>query len=178
MRRSNQVLKTSSKWSVVTNSKEQSPFAEVAIHYLPPTWPSLATLVGGSCTKNMTSTGGCSYGFMYSWWWVWLTPETCRIINRLLCVASGWTIFNILLGLFDPWRMSRYVVPKRRYGITILRCAKSQKSSDLISIAAEAWSDAFLYDTNQIPHERVQYTRLCLTSIISLELIISPTGQQ
>jgi len=40
---------------------------------------SLATLDGGSCTKNMTSTGGCSYSFVYSWWWVWLTPETCRV---------------------------------------------------------------------------------------------------
>ena len=38
-------------------------------------------LEGGSCTKNMTSTGtgGCSYSFVYSWWWVWLTPETCRV---------------------------------------------------------------------------------------------------
>ena len=27
---------------------------------------SLATLEGGSCTKNMTSTGGCSYSFVYS----------------------------------------------------------------------------------------------------------------
>jgi len=26
----------------------------------------LATLEGGSCTKNMTSTGGCSYNFVYS----------------------------------------------------------------------------------------------------------------
>ena len=40
---------------------------------------SLATLEGGSCTKNMTSTGGCSYIFVYSWWWVWLTPETCKV---------------------------------------------------------------------------------------------------
>jgi len=40
---------------------------------------SLATLEGGSCTKNMTSTGGCSYSFVYSWWWLWLTPETCRM---------------------------------------------------------------------------------------------------
>ena len=39
----------------------------------------LATLEGGSCTKNMTSTGCCSYSFVYSWWWVWLTPETCRV---------------------------------------------------------------------------------------------------
>jgi len=47
--------------------------------YLPPTWPTLATLEGGSCTKNMISTRGCSYSFVYSWWWVWLTPETCRV---------------------------------------------------------------------------------------------------
>ena len=26
----------------------------------------LATLEGGSCTKNMTITGGCSYSFVYS----------------------------------------------------------------------------------------------------------------
>jgi len=37
--------------------------------YLPPTEPSLAALDGGSCTENMTSTGDCSYSFMYSWWW-------------------------------------------------------------------------------------------------------------
>jgi len=40
---------------------------------------SLATLDGGSCRKNTTSTGGCSYSFVYSWWWVWLTPEACRV---------------------------------------------------------------------------------------------------
>jgi hypothetical protein len=39
----------------------------------------LVTLEGGSCTKNMTSTGGCSYSFVYCWWWAWLTPETCRV---------------------------------------------------------------------------------------------------
>jgi len=27
---------------------------------------TLATLEGGNCTKNMTSTVGCSYSFMYS----------------------------------------------------------------------------------------------------------------
>jgi len=39
----------------------------------------LATLHGGSCTKHMTSTGGCSYSFVYSSWWVWLKPETYRV---------------------------------------------------------------------------------------------------
>jgi hypothetical protein len=26
------------------------------------------------CTRS------CSYSFMYSWWWVRWTPETCRVI--------------------------------------------------------------------------------------------------
>ena len=34
-----------------------------------------------------------------------------------------------LLGLFDPWRWYRQVVPKRPYGVTILRFVKSQKST-------------------------------------------------
>ena len=28
---------------------------------------------------SMTSNGGSCYSFMYSWWWLWLTPETCRV---------------------------------------------------------------------------------------------------
>jgi len=39
-------------------------------------WPRLE---GGSFTKNMTSAGGCSYSFVYSWWWVWLKSEICRV---------------------------------------------------------------------------------------------------
>jgi hypothetical protein len=66
----------------------------------------LATLEGGSCTKNITNTGGCSYSFVHSWEWVWLTPETigwaCRVINRLLCVASRWTIINIDQRCTEP----------------------------------------------------------------------------
>jgi len=38
-----------------------------------------ATLEGGSCTKNMTSIGSCIYSFMYSLWWLSMTPETCRV---------------------------------------------------------------------------------------------------
>ena len=59
--------------------------------------PSLTTMGRGSCTKIMTSTAGCSYSFVCSKWWVWLTPETCRVNlqnNRLLCVASRLTIIN------------------------------------------------------------------------------------
>jgi len=42
----------------------------------------------GSCTDNMTCTGGCRYGLMYSWWWVWKAPETCSVTlqwNKIDC---------------------------------------------------------------------------------------------
>ena len=44
-------------------------------------WPvPLATFEEGRWTVNMTCTRGCSYSFMYSWWWARWTPETCRVI--------------------------------------------------------------------------------------------------
>jgi len=46
---------------------------------LPSNVAKLGHVGGKSCTKNMTSTGGCSYSFVYSWWWVWLTLETRRV---------------------------------------------------------------------------------------------------
>ena len=39
-----------------------------------------ATSEEGCCSDTMTCTRGCSYSFMYSWWWVRWTPETCRVI--------------------------------------------------------------------------------------------------
>jgi len=63
--------------------------------YLPPTWPRLATLEGSSCTVLeavvtvlCTPDDGCDWHPKQVEW-------TCRIINRPLCVASGWTIINI-----------------------------------------------------------------------------------
>ena len=40
---------------------------------------SPSNMAKGSCTKKITITGDCSYNFVYSWWWLWLTPETCRM---------------------------------------------------------------------------------------------------
>jgi len=70
----------------------------VLCSYLLRTWPSLATLEGGSCTKIWplpeaiftvlcTPDDGCGWHPKHVEW-------TCRIINRLLCVASRWTIIN------------------------------------------------------------------------------------
>ena len=56
---------------------------------------SLAKLEGGSCTKNMTSTGSCSYSFVYSSWprWrevaaqkIWPVPEA---VVTVLCTPLG-----------------------------------------------------------------------------------------
>ena len=61
----------------------------------PPTRPSLATLEGGSCTEPeavvtilCTPDDGCGWHPKHVEW-------TCRIISRLRCVASHWTIINI-----------------------------------------------------------------------------------
>jgi len=53
---------------VQRDATQSSLFIILQVHStcFPPAWPSLATLEGGSCTKNMTSTGGCSYSFVYS----------------------------------------------------------------------------------------------------------------
>ena len=39
-----------------------------------------ATLEEGCCSDTTTCTRGWSYSFMYSWWWVRWTPETCRVV--------------------------------------------------------------------------------------------------
>ena len=45
------------------------------------------------CSDTMTCTRGCSYNFMYSWWWVRWTPETCNFANKYLhTVASCWIL--------------------------------------------------------------------------------------
>ena len=46
---------------------------------------------------------------------------------------------HLLLGPLEPRRLDRYVVPKRRYETTILRCVESQKNADLI------WYDVVQY---------------------------------
>jgi hypothetical protein len=44
------------------------------------------------------------------------------------------------LVLLDAWRWDRYIVPKRRYRITIRRCVISQKSAYLNYFAGEDWN--------------------------------------
>jgi hypothetical protein len=52
----------------------------------------------------MTCTRGCSYSFMYSWWWVRWTLETCRVILQykkyLHTISSCWIL---LTYSYDAW---------------------------------------------------------------------------
>ena len=71
--------------------------------YLPPTWLGLATLEGGRCkvpeavvTVLCTPDDVCGWHSKHVEW-------TCRIINRLLCVASRWTIINIYHQTYLSW---------------------------------------------------------------------------
>jgi len=52
---------------------------------------------------SMTSTGGCSYSFVYSCdgcgWLPKHVEWTCRVINRLFCGTSRWAIINIHLKI-------------------------------------------------------------------------------
>jgi len=71
-------------------------------NYLPPTWPSLATLEGGSCTVPevvvtvlCTPDDGCGWHAKHVEW-------TCRIVNRLLCVGSHRTVINIDQRCTEP----------------------------------------------------------------------------
>ena len=50
----------------------QRPSSSVAYR---PCWSKVVALL-----RNMTCTRGCSYSFVYSWWRVRWTPETCRVI--------------------------------------------------------------------------------------------------
>jgi len=63
--------------------------------YLPPKWLNLATVEGGNCTVPepvvtvlCTPDDGFTSQPKHVQW-------TCRIINRLFCIASRWTIINL-----------------------------------------------------------------------------------
>ena len=68
--------------------------------YLPLSWRSQidsSTIAAGSSTSS--SARCCNYSYMYSWWWVEVSPETCRAVLqkciKLYIVASCWTIIEI-----------------------------------------------------------------------------------
>jgi len=88
--------------------------------YLPPTWPSLATLAGGSCTVRplteavvtvlFTPDDGCGWHPEHVEW-------TCRIINRLLCVATRWTIINLTAGTYQSIKTTNKIheFPRKKF---------------------------------------------------------------
>jgi len=57
--------------------------------------------------------------------------------------ALFWVITQRVVVILDPWRWSRQVVPKRRWGITTTCCVMTQQSAVLICFAAEAWNHEY-----------------------------------
>ena len=75
-------------------------------------WPVPEAVVTVLCTPD----GGCGWHPNHVEW-------TCRIINRLLCVASRWTIINIVCKiLVQSWINSVYrifVILKSNHGLIL-----------------------------------------------------------
>jgi len=59
-----------------------------------------------------------------------MLSDTQTSSNKLVNLV-GWIIWIERIGLFEPWRREREVVPKRWYGNNILLCVRSPKSADL-----------------------------------------------
>jgi len=55
--------------------------------------------------------------------------------KKLLETSTDHWMFGEIL---DSWKCYRYVAPKRRYGISNLRCAISQKRADVTYFTMEA----------------------------------------
>ena len=49
-------------------------------HVCPDVGPYLVMSEEACSPYSMICTRGCNYSFMYSWWWVRWTPETCSVI--------------------------------------------------------------------------------------------------
>jgi len=84
-----------------SNATKWPRWREVAA---PKIWPVPETVVTVLCTLD----DGCGWHPKHVEW-------TCRIINRLLCVASRWTIININRNIFFfTWRQNFCDISKRR----------------------------------------------------------------
>jgi len=68
----------------------------------------------------------------------WKAHGSSRMRTALFWVTTRPTLVIFL----DHWRWNRYVVPKRREGITSIRCVKAHKSASFITFAAETWNRA------------------------------------
>ena len=85
----------------------------------------------------------CSVGTLRSAEWQLHTDVSGRHIGSSLRVIDP-----IFIGQVWPIKMRPTVFPKRRHGIIITRCLKSQKSADVIHIAAEIWKHAAQMEVN------------------------------
>ena len=50
--------------------------------------------------RSMTSARRCNYSYMFSWWWVELPPETCKVIYRNIINCTQSHLVGQLLTLW------------------------------------------------------------------------------
>jgi hypothetical protein len=69
---------------------------------------SKSSTIASDSSNGVTNTRCCRYSCMRSWWWVEVTPETCRAVSNKLCnSASCWIYIGILLGAHPILHISR-----------------------------------------------------------------------
>jgi len=81
------------------------------LRYLPLSWSSWNSWNSCSTTADvsgdvLTSARCCDYSYVCSWWWVELSPETCRTSglqkhNKMCMVASRWTIIHTFCSFLN-----------------------------------------------------------------------------
>jgi hypothetical protein len=83
-----------------------------SICYRPLSWRSRNGVPTPSCQRTVANTvrpvpDDVITVYVCSWWWVKVSPETCRAVCRnvmkLYTVASCWTIIDIDSRCTDPW---------------------------------------------------------------------------
>jgi len=93
-------LKTALHVSGVTSTHHQERKQLYLQHLVFVTQLLLPAAIAAGSSNGVRNTRCCRYSCMRSWWWVEVTPETCRAVfryNKLCKTASCW-IYN---GLYS-----------------------------------------------------------------------------
>ena len=111
--------------------------------------------IHNKCSKNPPSAWFQTFAAMYmrhALFWYITQRRVVTAYGRLGAPYPSHLQESISLGL-DPWRCEQNVLPKRRYGITSLRCVISQKSAYLFLHLHECMHDTSVH--------RVSHTFKC-----------------
>ena len=99
-------LQTALHVSGVTSTHHQERIQLYLQHLVFLTPLLLPAAIAAGNSNCVTNTRCCRYSCFRSWWWVEVTPETCRAVfryNRLCKAASCWIYIGLYLRCTDPW---------------------------------------------------------------------------